>query len=161
MKICAYCGRENDDEAVYCRECGTEEFKVTAGELAEKAPASALPQKPPESAAPSLTFRELTAEEMKLDWVTLTACRTTLEADMVASQLRAAGISVFIPDEFLMQAIAWNVNTYGYVRVQVPPKDYEHAKDFLLASPEEAEDAAPNGGPAAPDDSSRFTDEPP
>ena len=27
MKECDYCGRENEDDAVYCRECGTEEFK--------------------------------------------------------------------------------------------------------------------------------------
>jgi hypothetical protein len=26
MKECAYCGRENDDAAVGCRECGTTEF---------------------------------------------------------------------------------------------------------------------------------------
>jgi hypothetical protein len=28
MKKCAYCGRENEDAAVYCRECGTEVFVV-------------------------------------------------------------------------------------------------------------------------------------
>jgi hypothetical protein len=33
-----------------------------------------------------------------------------------------------------MQAISWNVNTYGFVRVQVPPKEYETAKEFLLAN---------------------------
>ena len=27
MKECDYCGRENVDDAVYCRECGTEKFK--------------------------------------------------------------------------------------------------------------------------------------
>jgi hypothetical protein len=27
MKQCAYCGRENEDDAVCCRECGTSEFK--------------------------------------------------------------------------------------------------------------------------------------
>src|SRR3989442_700959 len=26
MKKCAYCGRENDDDATQCRECGTGEF---------------------------------------------------------------------------------------------------------------------------------------
>jgi len=50
---------------------------------------------------------------------------------MVACRLRAAGIQTFIPDENLMQAIAWNFNTYGFVRVQISPKDYEAAKDLL------------------------------
>src|SRR6266542_6147561 len=27
MKECDYCGRENENDAVYCRECGTQEFK--------------------------------------------------------------------------------------------------------------------------------------
>src|ERR1043166_2109055 len=28
MKRCAYCGQENEDTSVHCRECGTEEFLV-------------------------------------------------------------------------------------------------------------------------------------
>ena len=31
MKTCASCGRENADEAVDCRECGTQEFKTPEG----------------------------------------------------------------------------------------------------------------------------------
>ena len=27
MKSCAYCGRQNDESATYCRECGTAEFE--------------------------------------------------------------------------------------------------------------------------------------
>jgi hypothetical protein len=27
VKECDYCGRKNEDDAVYCRECGTQEFK--------------------------------------------------------------------------------------------------------------------------------------
>ena len=67
-------------------------------------------------------------------WVTLARCRTLLAADMVASRLRAAGIEAFLPDEFLMQTVGWNVNTYGYVRVQVSPKDYVSARNILTES---------------------------
>src|SRR5262249_11245157 len=38
MKACSYCGRENDDGALTCRECGTE-FQSS-------------PEKPPEESAP-------------------------------------------------------------------------------------------------------------
>jgi hypothetical protein len=30
MKLCAYCGRENEDDAVGCRECGTAQFVFPA-----------------------------------------------------------------------------------------------------------------------------------
>jgi hypothetical protein len=38
MKKCGYCGRENADEATYCRECGTE-FTVRAPPAAPAKPA--------------------------------------------------------------------------------------------------------------------------
>jgi hypothetical protein len=72
---------------------------------------------------------------MQKDLVVLMRCRTLLEAEMIVSQLEAAGIYSFIPDQFLMQTVSWNLNTYGYVRVQVSPKDYAAAKEFLLATP--------------------------
>ena len=58
-----------------------------------------------------------------------------MEAEVIVSQLESAGLSAFIPDQFLMQAVAWNLNTYGFVRVQVSPKHYEAAREFLLAPP--------------------------
>ena len=30
MKNCAYCGKENDDDAIHCRACGTDGFKALA-----------------------------------------------------------------------------------------------------------------------------------
>jgi ribosomal protein L40E len=145
MKICAYCGRENDDAAIHCRECGTQEFERPKGEAPEVVPEKAGPE------LPKWEFGKLTPEEMKLDVVTLLTCRNIVEADMVVGRLDAVGIPAFIPDEFLMQAMAWNANAFGYVRVQVSPNDYERAKTFLLAMPESAEPgAAPNGGSAAP-----------
>jgi len=52
---------------------------------------------------------------------------------MIVGRLDGAGIFAVIPDEYLMQAVSWNLNTYGYVRVQVAPLDYEAAKECLLA----------------------------
>ena len=72
---------------------------------------------------------------MQNDLVVLMTCRTLLEADMIVGRLDAAGITAFIPDQFLMQTIAWNLNTYGFVRVQVSPSDYEAAKNFLFMAP--------------------------
>lgn len=122
MKKCDYCGRENDEDAVQCRECGTE-----------------FPQDKPSGDAPTNTddsdyeFVPLSAEESKQDLVELARCRTLIAADLLVGRLEAAGIPAFIPDQFLMQAVAWNLNTYGYVRVQVSPKDYESARELISA----------------------------
>ena len=79
-------------------------------------------------------FPPLSPEQRLLDWVTLVNCRTLVEADLIASRLRAAGMESFIPDESLMQSIAFKLNTFGYVRLQVTPEDYDAAK-LLLSQP--------------------------
>jgi hypothetical protein len=68
--------------------------------------------------------------------VTLVRCGTLAEADMVATRLRAAGIETFLPDEFLMQLNGFYI-TFGYVRVQVSPRDYDAARK-LLTEPDDA-----------------------
>lgn len=50
---------------------------------------------------------------------------------MIVSRLRSAGITAFIPDEYLMQTIGFNLNTFGYVRIQTTPRDYERARALL------------------------------
>jgi hypothetical protein len=144
MKTCAYCGKENSDDAISCRECGTNEFKSSL-------PANPPPEpvSPPDSTAPQaefppvkLEFMTPTPKQMEMDLVTLLRCRTLVDADLIVAQLESAGIDAFIPDEFLMQAISFNLNTYGYVRIQVAPKDYEEAKEFLSAG------ASPAGSPS-------------
>lgn len=47
MKSCAYCGRENRDEATHCRECGTSEFVKQAQQSrpAEKSVGLLFPRK--------------------------------------------------------------------------------------------------------------------
>jgi hypothetical protein len=73
----------------------------------------------------------LPAAQANLDFVLLMRCRTLFEADLITSRLDAAGFQPFIPDEFLMQVICWNLNAYGYVRVQVPPNNYTDARELL------------------------------
>ena len=129
MKSCAYCGKKNDEDSIYCRECGTEfERAIPADKPAEPV----TPQ--PEQAPAKLEFITPTPQEMEMDLVSLLRCRTLGEADLLVAQLEAAGIPAFIPDQFLMQNVGFNLNTYGYVRIQVSPKDYEAAKEVLSAA---------------------------
>jgi ribosomal protein L40E len=194
MKVCDYCGRENDDDAIHCRECGTEKFKKLCNEApagdggqVDEVPESELDiatvcewcgrendaravncpecgtslRRPKakthvasQVAQPELVrwkFRRLTPDEMRMDLVTLLTRQNIAEADVVLAQLESIGISAFIPDEFVAQTMAWNINGLGYVRVQVAPRDYDCARVFLLELSESAEPgAAPNGGAATP-----------
>lgn len=124
MKKCDYCGKENTDDAIHCRECGTE-FKSPASVDTAAEPET------PEFAAEKLQFVTPTPEEMEKHLVTLLRCRTLVEADLLAARLESAGIRTFLPDQFLMQSVGWNLNTFGFVRIQVSPQDYEAAKEFL------------------------------
>ena len=119
MKLCAYCGRENVDEATHCFECGTEKFKGDDNTKPES-----------QKKKPEFQFGALSATEMQKDWVTLVTCRTLLDADMIATRLDIAGIETFIPDATLMQTMSWPYS-FGYVRVQVSPRNYDEAKNFL------------------------------
>ena len=65
------------------------------------------------------------------DYVTLMSCATLSAADVILSRLQVAGIEAFIPDESLMQVMGGNLNAFGYVRVQIAPKDFEAAKELL------------------------------
>ena len=109
MKQCAYCGGENENDAVRCSGCGTEEFKT-------EAPAE----------APKLDEQE--------EFVTVFTCQRLTDADIKVGRLEAAGIETFVPDEFLMQTIGFNLNTYGYVRIQVRRKDYASAKELCAVA---------------------------
>ena len=114
MKQCAYCGGENEDDAVRCSGCGTEEFKTEA-----------------HAEAPKLDEQE--------EFVTVFTCQRLTDADIKVGRLEAAGIETFVPDEFLMQTIGFNLNTYGYVRVQVRRKDYASAKELCVVAVEPGE----------------------
>src|SRR6185503_16932701 len=106
MKRCGYCGRENDDAAAQCSECGSADLRA----------ASEPPPVPQESAAeaeqPQATERRLeparvlSPAEMEQDFVTLIKCGSLPEADVVVSELAGAGIEAIIPDEFAAQNFA-------------------------------------------------------
>ena len=121
MKKCSYCGAEYPDDAVIC----------AIDHTPFECPNEPQPQSQPEPSRPEYELGSLSVADRQQDLVTLVRCRTLVEADMVVSRLQAAGIQTFLPDESLMQTIAWNVNTYGYVRVQIAPKDYEAARELL------------------------------
>ena len=108
MKTCSYCGAEYPEDAVECAIDHTPFERPTAR---------------PESNPPE--------NDQQDDLVTLVTCDTLVKADLVVSRLQSAGIETFLPDEHLMQLVAWNLNTYGYVRVQVARKDYDAAKALL------------------------------
>ncbi len=120
MKKCSYCGAEYPDDAIMCAIDHT-----SFGRPDEP------PPPPPEPMGPEFDFAPLSDEDRQKDLVTLLSCRTLMEADLIVSRLEASGIYAFLPDMSLMQMIGWNFNTYGYVRVQIAPKDYDTARDLL------------------------------
>src|SRR5262249_21256704 len=109
MKECNYCGHSNEEAMAFCAGCGKE--------LSTQMRDSPLP--------------ELGEGE---ELVTLTRCPQLVDADLIKSRLGAPGIEAFIPDQFLMQNIGFNLNTYGFVRVQVRRKDLQSAEELLGSS---------------------------
>ena len=126
MKNCPYCGAEYPDDAT---ECAIDQTPF------ERPIKPSPPEPRPRQAEYSeYEFVPISEEDREMDLVTLVRCRTLVAADMVVSRLRAAGITAFLPDESLMQTVAWNVSTYGYVLVQVSPEEYDSARDLLSGS---------------------------
>jgi hypothetical protein len=126
MKKCSYCGAEYPDDAVMCAIDNTPFERPS-----EPSPPPEPIRSEPVAKRPEYAFAPLSEADQRKDLVTLVSCRTLVEADMVVSRLQAAGIDAFLPDESLMQVIGWNLNTYGFVRVQIAPKDYDAARDLL------------------------------
>jgi hypothetical protein len=58
MKTCGYCGRESEDSAVVCRECGLSEFQDPAAEKARAAQAQEVVEVEPEIPEPDVASGE-------------------------------------------------------------------------------------------------------
>jgi len=105
MKKCPYCGRENEDVALVCQECGQEFEK------------SAAPDPNQELQDPSLSP------------VIVGTFNNLQEAKLLADRLEAAGIEAEIPEEFAPQVFS-AVISLERVTVRVPAKDYDAAKEI-------------------------------
>ena len=103
MKKCAYCGRENEEAANTCRECGKSLQELSAPDADAQLLDTAL------SPAVVATFSSL------------------LEAKLLADRLEAAGIEADIPEEYASQVFS-SVMPLELVSVQVAAKDYETAR---------------------------------
>ena len=62
--------------------------------------------------------------------MTLASCANVPAADVVIGRLQAAGIEAFISDASATEVMS-GINAFGYVRVQIAPKDYEAARELL------------------------------
>lgn len=108
MKKCAYCGRENTEDARACFECGTE-FKT-----------------------PEALKGDLNLQDPTLSLVIVGTFGNVVDATMARTRLEAAGIEACIPEEYTPQILWYAVTSpLEQVTVRVAAKDYEAAKEVL------------------------------
>jgi len=116
MKECAYCGRENDNDAVRCRECGTGEFKSPTAPPPTLKPKDARPEIPP-----------LPPEDLHKDWVTILSPDHQFEASMVIGLLRASGIEARVCTSRIGAWLSVDERPF----IQVRPENYAAARNLL------------------------------
>jgi hypothetical protein len=110
MKKCLYCGRENDEAATSCCECGTEFNSSSAAEVDPRLTDTTL--------APIIVGR----------------FRNVIDASMARARLEAAGIEADIPEEYNPQILGNAFpNPLESVTVRVAAKDYETARQILAS----------------------------
>ena len=119
MKTCSYCGRQNDDTAIVCSECGTGRASLPAPEVDPQLsdPAGAL--------------------------VLIASFDTMAQASLLLTRLEAAGIEACIPEEYASQ-LSSTVIPLGCVTVRVAARDIVAAQAIAvgLAEPERSSAAA-------------------
>ena len=108
MKTCSYCGRENEDAATHCRECG-EEFL------------------PLDKVDPQLT-------DPTESLVVVATFGDTVEANLLKDRLEQAGIEACIPEE-LDPSPFGNFPPLAHVTVRVAERDYPAAKEIVASAP--------------------------
>lgn len=110
MKKCAYCGRENEENAVACFECGTDLQQPDVSEI------------------------DQSLQDQSLSLVIVATFRTVVDASLAKLRLESAGIEACIPEEYTPQ-IFWNVipSPLESVTLRVAAKDYETARKVLAA----------------------------
>ncbi len=125
MKTCPYCGAKYPDGTPCC--------VIDQTPLSPPQPTPHPTSHPVTESLPpaEFEFAPLTEEQKQMDLVTLVRCGTLLSADLISTRLRAAGIETFIPDQSVVQAMGFNLNSVGYVRVQISPADYDAAKEII------------------------------
>lgn len=106
MKKCSYCGRENEDAAGYCAECGMEFL------------------------APEVVEPELTDPAAAL--VTLATFGDLIPATLLKRELEAAGIEACIPEDLAPNPFG-NFIPVAHITVQVAARDYDAAKEIRTA----------------------------
>jgi len=115
MKKCSYCGRENEDAATVCGECGTE-FKAP-----EMSPEEEAKLKDPAEAL-----------------VTVAAFDDFNQAAVLKTRLEGAGIETIIPEEFAMNIFSINKPVEERFTVRVAAKDVAAAKEIMAEGQAEA-----------------------
>src|SRR5438045_1260900 len=129
MKTCSYCGRQNDEKAIACSECGTE-MVLSAPEV-----------------DPQLTYPAGAL-------VVVGTFDTMAQASLLLTRLEAAGIETCIPEEYGSQLFS-NVIPLGCLTVRVAAKEFEAAKAIAVAMAETdpssaAESDSEKSSPSAP-----------
>jgi hypothetical protein len=105
MKNCSYCGRENQDAAISCLECGTEFVSEES--------------QPP------------TGEPGSINLITVSTAFNPADAQLTRSRLDAAGFHAVVTNELSALSLDGYALAAGGIRVQVLESEAADAKEFL------------------------------